>query len=496
MRFGRLDPVFRTLRFRLTFWNTGMIVVLLLATLAGVHFGLRWTLRHRLDRMLSEDVEEVALILERYWPDEGRIDEELELKANTHGERRWFARILNPDGTVRWYTSSTPDLTPLAVQTLDPFDMGDYRVVQRTVKREGLPPLVVRVGCSRERMDEDVNRVSIILLAAGAIILVVAPLGGWWLAGRATRPLANILATATRLRPDRLVERLPLHGTGDELDRLSVTINGMLDRLAEHLRRQREFVANAAHELRSPLAAMRTTVDVALAHDRTEEEYRELLADLAEECTALGTLVDRLLLLAEGETGQLPTNAAAPLDRLAARSVDMFRGVAEVRGVGLELAVDGPVPVCGSDTHLREVIHNLLDNALKFTPTGGRVAVSVERAGLSHGVGMARLRVRDTGSGIPAADLPHVFERFYRADKARPRDREAGSHGLGLSICQAIVSAYGGSIELDSTEGAGTTVTVLLPLAGGSDTSTGVTAEPGAVDDVPRKSLTASRPAV
>jgi heavy metal sensor kinase len=465
MRFGRLDNFFRTLRFRLTFWNTGMIVVLLLAALAGVHVGLRWTLQHRMDGMLSEDVEEVALILERYWPNEDTIDEELERKAQTHRQRTWFARILNPDGEVRWATSNTPPLPPLPLRTPAPFDMDHYRLVQRIVQRPGLPPLVVRVGCSRERMDEDVNRVSIILLVAGAVILVVAPLGGWWLAGRATRPLATILATTARLRPDRLVERLPLRGTGDELDRLSETINGMLDRLAEHLRRQREFVANAAHELRSPLAAMRTTVDVALAHDRSAEEYRELLADLAEECGSLGSLVNHLLLLAEGDTGLLPADAVTRLDQLAVRSVDMFRGVAEVRGVGLELSVDGPVPVRGSDTHLREVIHNLLDNALKFTPAGGRVAVTVERSGPPGDTTLAQLRVRDTGGGIPAADLPHVFERFYRADKARPRDREAGSHGLGLSICRAIVTGYGGSIELDSTEGAGTVVDVLLPLA-------------------------------
>jgi signal transduction histidine kinase len=215
---------------------------------------------------------------------------------------------------------------------------------------------------------------------------------------------------------------------------------------------------------------MRTTVDVALAHDRTAEEYRELLGDLAEECSALGGLIDRLLLLAEGETGHLPVDTTARLDQLADRSVDMFRGVAEVHGVSLELSADAPVPVRGSDAHLREVIHNLLDNALKYTPPGGRVDVTVERAEPDGGTSQARLCVRDTGSGIPAADLPHVFERFYRADKARPRARVAGGHGLGLSICQAIVTSYGGTIAIDSTEGAGTTVTVLFPLASAADT--------------------------
>jgi heavy metal sensor kinase len=465
MLFARLDQLFRTLRFRLTFWNTGTILVLVLATLIGLRVGLRWTLQRELDDVLSEDVEEVQLIVARYWPDQAAIREDLERKAITHSQRTWFARILNPDGSVLWRSSSTPDLPPPRVTTTAPFDLENYRLVQRVLSWPGVPPLTVRVGCSRERMDEELLRFSTMLLVAGIALLVVAPLGGWWLAGRATRPLASILATAARLRADRLVERLPLHGTGDELDRLSSTINGMLDRLAAHLQRQRAFVADAAHELRSPLAAMRTTVDVALDHDRSAEEYREVLADMAEECTSLGGLVNNLLLLAEGDAGLLATDAATPLDQLAARSVEMFRGVAEVRGISLELSAPGPVPVRGNDTHLREVIHNLIDNALKFTPPGGRVAVSVQRAELPGGAAQACLRVHDTGRGIPAADLQHVFERFYRADKARQHGREAGGNGLGLSICQAIVTAYGGSIALDSGEGRGTTVTVHLPLA-------------------------------
>jgi heavy metal sensor kinase len=465
MSFGRLDHLFGSLRFRLTFWNTGMILVLMLATLVGLRVGLRWTLQRELDGLLSEDVEEVQLLVARYWPDSETIAEELERKVTSHSQRDWFARILAPDGSVRLASSSTPDLPPPRTDSTAPFDMGQYRLVQRVLVRPGLPRLVVRVGCSRERMDEEMMRFSGMLLVAGLIIVVAAPLGGWWLAGRATRPLATILTTTAQLRADRLQKRLPLSGTGDELDRLSATINGMLDRLADHLRRQREFVANAAHELRSPLAAMRTTLDVALAHDRSAEEYREVLADMAEECEALGGLVNHLLLLAEGDAGLLPTDTRTRLDQLAARSVDMFRGVAEVRGIALELSAPTAVPVRGDDMHLREVIHNLLDNALKFTAPGGRVAVAVERTDSGEGGPQACLRVSDNGPGIAADDLPHIFERFYRADKSRQRGREAGGNGLGLSICQAIVTAYGGSIHLDSPAGAGTTVAVHLPLA-------------------------------
>jgi signal transduction histidine kinase len=465
MRFGRVEHVFRTLRFRLTAWNTGMILVLVLATLAGLRGGLRWMLERELDATLTEDVAEAQLVVARYWPDEGPVAELLERKAYTHAQRGWYARLLDEGGKVLWQTENAPGSVPPvgSAEQPGPFDAGEYRLAQWTLRRPARAPLLVQVSCSRAAVDADVRRLTDVLLVAGVMTLVLAPLGGFWLAGRATRPLDDVLRSAARLRPDRLVERLPLRGSGDELDRLAATVNGLLDRLADHVRRQREFVANAAHELRSPLAAMGTAVDVALAHDRPAEEYRELLADLAEQCAALGGLVNHLLLLAEGEAGPAAAGPPARLDKLAARAADMFRGVAEVRGIALDVGPLEQAEVRGSEAHLREVIHNLLDNALKFTPDGGRVALGVVRAP-GPGAGWARLTVRDSGAGIPEADLPHVFERFYRADKSRHRGG-AGGTGLGLSICHAIVTACGGTIALDSREGAGTTATALLPLA-------------------------------
>src|SRR5262249_376396 len=157
----------------------------------------------------------------------------------------------------------------------------------------------------------------------------------------------------------------------------SATINGLLDRLADHLARQRDFVANAAHELRSPLAAVRTSLEVALEHDRTPEEYRELLADVVEEGAALGKVLNQLLLRAEGAAGRVQGGGSARLDRLAARSVEMFQGIAEQCGVELHADAQAPATVRGNEAHLRQVAHNLIDNALKFTPPGGRVLVSV-----------------------------------------------------------------------------------------------------------------------
>jgi heavy metal sensor kinase len=299
------------------------------------------------------------------------------------------------------------------------------------------------------------------LLTGGGILLIAPPVG-YWLAGRAIRPLQNIISTTERLRPGALAERLPLRDTGDELDQLSITINGFLDRLADHLKRQRDFVANAAHELRSPLAAVRTSVEVTLQRDRSSSEYQDLLADVAEEATSLSRLVNQLLLLAEGDAERLkPGGGMVPLADIAARAADMFQGVADQRGVELAVTRADAVVVRGDAGHVRQVIHNLVDNALKFTPPGGRVEVDVGPGA----PGRAAMRVRDTGVGIAAADLPHVFDRFFKGDRARPRDGEARGTGLGLSICQAIVTAYGGRLDVASELGRGTTVTVDLPRA-------------------------------
>ncbi len=463
MHFGPVKHLFRTLNFQLTFWNTIVILILVGAALWGVREGLRWTLLNEMDALLAEDVKEVASAIERFYPDSEQIYDELNRKALSHSDRGWYVRIFQPDGALVWSSEDAPELHMPMVKAVKhgPYNRGAYRLLQLPLPASThAPALVLRVGARRDSIDKDVWRLSEMILLAFAFIMVVAPLSGYWLAGRATRPLATILQTTARLHPDNLSERLPLRGSGDELDQLSATINGMLDRLADHLEQQRAFVANAAHELRSPLAAMRTSVEVALERDRGPAEYRDLLADLVEECVALANLIKHLLLLAEGDAGLLHTDGEVRLDELAHRAADMFQGIAEQRGVELTTRIDGAVSVPSNKIHLREVVHNLIDNALKFTPSGGQVTVEVSAP--PHG-SEARLSVRDTGQGIAEEDLPFVFERFYRADKSRQREQPSGGHGLGLSICQSIVNAYGGRIAIVSALGQGTTVTVSLP---------------------------------
>jgi heavy metal sensor kinase len=460
MRFGRAEGLFRfrTLRFQLAAWNAAVILVLVLGTSLAMRQGLSWVLHRELDAQLKEDLQEVGLILDRFWPDLAAVKEELDRKAVTHKAHVWFCRVFHPDGRQALVTVGAPPVLAPADVTSRPFSFDGNRILQARRARPG-EGYLIRVGCNLDSVTDDVATLTRLLVVVAAAFLLAAPLSGWLLAGRATRPLAAILETAARARPGRLDERLPARGTGDELDQLAATLNNLLDRLAAHLDRQRAFVANAAHELRSPLAALRTSAEVALGQERSAEEYCDRLADIVEACDGLVALVNQLLLLAEGEAGLARSGAPVPLDRLAARTVEMFQGVAEQRDVGLTLEAGEPVWVPGRDTHLRQVISNLVDNALKFTPPGGGVRVAVRRASEQK----ATLEVSDTGAGIAGEDLPHVFERFYRADRSRRREGGGGS-GLGLSICQALVTAHGGEIRLDSPgPGRGTTVTVTLP---------------------------------
>jgi signal transduction histidine kinase len=455
----------RSLRLRLTAWNTTVVLFAVVVAMIGVREGLRLTLLHEVDQVLKDDTTEVALAVEQFYPNLAQAYNEMDRKTVGHVDRGLFVQFLDPNGRALWSSPKMPSLEHLpqpAGQRPTLFDVDHCRVAQRRLNKPGMPAFTVRVGSSLEPVEEDVARLTKLVIVAVLAVLCVAPLGGYWLAGRATRPLARIIATTARLRPSHMEERLPIRGTGDELDRLSATINRFLDLIGEYLDRSREFVANAAHELRSPLAAIQSSVEVTLNSDRSIPEYQELLDDIAAQCGALGGLVNQLLLLAETDAARFQIEShAVPFDRLLERSVDMFRGAAEERGIQLTANYPSGLICQGDGDRLRQVINNLIDNSLKFTPRGGRVHVAAERDEARR---QLVLRVTDTGAGIAPEDLPHVFERFYRGDKSRRRENPAHGNGLGLSICQSIVAAHNGTISVESRPGAGAEFTVRIPL--------------------------------
>jgi heavy metal sensor kinase len=394
----------------------------------------------------------------------------MDRKARGHVDRGLFVQLVDSHGQIVTSSGRMPDLSRVAApvsQQPELVTVGGYRLVQRVINKPGVPAYTVRVGESLAVVENEIATLTRLMTAAGIVILFVAPVSGYLLAGRATRPLARIITTAARLRPQRLEERLPNRHTGDELDQLSLTINRFLDRLHDYLERNREFVANAAHELRSPLAALQSSVEVALNADRSAGEYQDMLAEIADECGQLRVLVNQLLLLAEADASVQPSQQRlVPFDKLVERSIEMFRGAAEERGVHLLADLCAQCGVPGNGDRLRQVVNNLIDNSLKFTPRGGQVWLTLRH---NPAAGQLVMKVADTGPGISPVDLPHVFDRFYRGDKSRQREQSTHGNGLGLSICRSIVTAHHGTIEVESAPERGATFIVRLPLAGAGE---------------------------
>ncbi len=461
----RLMTLRRTLRFRLMLWNTAVVALITLATLFGLRVGVRNALYHEIDALLKEDLENIALeIPEVYRPESPALHEELDRKALSHDAHRWYVRFLDAEGEEIWASKNTPTPRlgfPNAADFL-PVTISEFRVIQYH-ENTASPPVIIRVGASLSLINEDLAKIDqLVFLFAGVVFLAAPPIG-YWLAGRTTGYLAEVIHTASRLHPDQLQERLPLRGTGDELDQLAMTVNHLLDRIARHLEVRRDFLANAAHELRTPLAAIRSSAEVALGSNRSAIEYEELLSEIIDEGNSLESLVNQLLLLSETEADALKQRGERfAIDNVVHKAVEMFRGVAEAKDIQLSVSAIDRADLEGNRQHLRQVLNNLLDNAIKFTPDGGVVAVSLKRhAALPEVV----LEVSDSGIGIRAEDVARVFERFFRADNARRRESELKGTGLGLSICRAVVEAHGGEISVTSQLGKGTTFIVVLPLA-------------------------------
>ncbi len=300
------------------------------------------------------------------------------------------------------------------------------------------------------------RRLALWLVAAGAGVLVVGLAGGWWLASRAIRPVEDISATALKIAGGDLSQRIDAADTESELGRLAAVLNSTFARLEAAFAHQSRFTSDASHELRTPVSVILSQVQSVLSKERSGAEYREALEACHRAALRMRRLTESLLELARLDAGQQPMKRE-PFDlaRVARDSVELVRPLAAERG--LELICDLPPTEClGDAERLGQVAVNLLTNAIHFNREHGQVRVST---GTEDGSVM--LSVADTGTGIPAEDVPHIFERFYRVDKSRSRIQ--GRTGLGLAIAKAIVDAHSGTFEVNSTPGAGSTFKVKLP---------------------------------
>ena len=311
-------------------------------------------------------------------------------------------------------------------------------------------------GCSLETYASAMRRFTGLLLAAGGAVLAFGLGGGWWLASRAMRPLDQISAAASRISAGNLSERIDVAEADSELGRLASVLNSTFGRLEAAFAEQRQFTANASHELRTPLAVIITEAQTALARERGAAEYRETLEGCLSTAQQMRRLVESLLELARFDAGQeTMKHEVFDLSQVARESVSLVRPLADQRHISIDCDLLA-VQCLGDPSRIGQVVTNLLINAIAYNRDHGEIRIVVDAIDST-----ALLRVADTGEGIPAQDLPHIFERFYRVDKSR--SRLEGRTGVGLAICKAIVDAHAGGIEVSSEPGAGSTFTVRLP---------------------------------
>jgi two-component system OmpR family sensor kinase len=334
------------------------------------------------------------------------------------------------------------------------------RIASLPIEVGGTFRYTVQVGASLAPQRTFLRMARLVIVTAGAAVLTAVIVVGLGLARSALRPVDALIRGARRIGRGPLTERLPEPRTEDEIGRLATTLNEMLGRVAQVVEAERRFTTDAAHELRSPLSRLRADLEIALRRSRTAAEYEEVLRSALEEAVGLSTLAEDLLTLARLDAAGPPAAAAVPLDEAVAGLVEPRRLEAKERGLTLQLELAARRQVRVSAHDLTQLVRNLVDNAFKYSPPGSRVTVRTASED-----GAAVLVVSDTGPGIPAKDLPYVFERFYRG---AGRATEAAGVGLGLAICRAVTEAHGGRIEAQSGPGAGTTIVVRLPLASDS----------------------------
>jgi two-component system, OmpR family, heavy metal sensor histidine kinase CusS len=453
------------IRVRLTAWYFAVLSVTLTVVGAFAYLALRTSIHETVDEELEINTEGVQDLMHHKLP--CRMGD-LKRALQEHSSLRPGGDLLQvSDAQGNWLYRSAA-MARYNVQ--GPFVLGTgshsvrsaeipLRVMTTRLQIKG-EAYYIQMAFPMDDFYEAISRFRMVLFFALPLVLALASAGGYWMSGRALRPVDQITREAKSVRAHNLSSRLAVPSTGDELQRLSQTLNGMLERLEASFKRTTQFTADASHELRTPVALMRTTAELALRKNRSEEDYRQALSQILRELEKTSELIERLMFLARADSGT-ETVQLSKIDLREVVSETCRQGhiLAEPKQIRFaeELQVSD-CPIRGDPELLGRLFLILIDNAVKYTPPQGEIRVSLHRDN-----GSVVGEIRDTGIGIDSADLPNIFERFYRADKAR--SRASGGLGLGLSIGRWIAEVHGGRIDVQSTLGHGSTFRVNLPAA-------------------------------
>lgn len=478
--YSRSNPLFKTIRGKLTFWYAGLLTIVLIV----LGFTLYQALRHSLMTEAINTVEVRAKQINSFVesPESGGAEEgggtfidiadpDLIQKFTSDGiyieirdeqgrlvNHSFFPSAQQLDEGDLITVLKTPSPGSLALRSVS--ETGRMVVYALPLIRNGQSLGTVTVGRSLRFMDSALDRLLLLLLFLSGGGLLLAAAVGATLAKVALSPIDRITRTARQISAEGLHRRINLAGPDDEVTRLANAFDEMLDRLKTAFQREQRFTADVSHELRTPLTIIKGTAEVTLRSDAaSRQEYREALESINTEVDRMTNIADSLLTLARADAGQQHLKmSTVDLGDLIEAAVAKFVPLAEKDGTVLETKIARYLLIHGNEERLQQLVGNLMQNAIKYSLDGGRIAVLLEKEG-----DLAKLSVVDTGVGIPESDLPHIFERFYRVD--RTRSRAEGSSGLGLSIAKWIVDAHKGRIEAHSSPGSGTAFLVWLPLS-------------------------------
>jgi len=473
--------MFDSVRARLTLWYVGVLALVLVAFSIGVYAVVTAILYDSLDTELGATMDETSLTLVH----EIDVEKKEERTAATsvldeHIAPRQAAAIFDTNGNlVAEETADGTTHAPLPSINLVPATGTQLytlattqqdRVDQRRIAVERIhtatKPYILVVSQPFDVVRRELRLLRLILILVVLVTLALTGVGGWFLARRSLAPVVQMTERARRISAENLDQRLPVSNSHDELGRLAATFNELLTRLDDAFEQQHRFMADASHELRTPLSVMRTATGVTLEQKaRSDDEYREALSMIDEQARRLTHIVEDMFMLARADSGRrILQMSEFDLDKLLCETVRAAEVLATRKGVTIEAGEFPPARHRGDESLLRQMVLNLLDNAIKHTSPGGVVRIALQRRSTTHAI-----VVSDTGAGIPPEAQAHIFERFYRVDKARSRAEASevgGGAGLGLSIAKWTAEAHLGSLELQHSDTNGSTFVVSLPVNG------------------------------
>lgn len=456
----------RSLRWRLTGWYVLVLAGVLLLFSVGTYIAARAALLENFDDVLGDQATLIAQTID-VDDDIPELKQEVILTGRRHDDH--FTRLYRLDGIAVFDDTQdgpqVPAISSKVVQALSgakditqvPAGNDIFRVATFPILHEGQIVGALQVGVSLADIEETLRTLRNILLVMGLLTLLLASGGGQFLANRALAPIDQITRTAQRSSAEDLSDRIGLQ-SDDEVGRLARTFDTMLERLEAAFVRQRQFATDASHELRTPLTAIIGQIDVALGWPESADYYRGTLVTVREQAQRLARLANDLLFLARADAQPAVITAESiELNSVLPAIVGQVTPLAHARKQTIKLTPVPSLVVQGDEDQLMRMMLNLLDNAIRYTPSGGRISLSCTLNG-----NMIAIRVQDTGAGIAPEHLPKLFDRFYRID--RGRSRAQGGSGLGLAIAQSIARAHGGQITVESTVDHGSTFTVRVPV--------------------------------